>query len=99
MILYTTKYQNFNRKSRIKSVINMSYEVHHRRYYNTPNDFALIAKCKTLEEAKKKRVVSGDLVVHAHNHKIVVNSEWLWDWEKKDSYCYARRAISSEMEE
>lgn len=73
----------------------MPYEIHHRRWYNTHDDYALIACCSTLAEARDKRVVSGDLVVYADTHQIVRSTEWLWDWELSNPNCYAQMAIKS----
>ena len=71
------------------------YEIHHRRWYDTPRSFTLFAKCNTLGEARRHRIVSGDLVVHATTHKIVQDPEWLWGWEKADPDCYVQKAIKS----
>lgn len=71
------------------------YEIHHRRFFHSRRDFARIASgVPTLEEAKARRQVSGDLVVHADTYEVVKSDEWLWDWEKKEERPgYARKAI------
>lgn len=73
------------------------YEVHFRRHLDSKEDFVCTAKgILTLAEARKKRRVSGDLVVHRGTHEIVMSEEWLWEWEKKDPHSYARKAISTD---
>lgn len=69
------------------------YEIHHRRSLFSTNDYALIGTAETIEEAKEKRVVSGDLVVHAVTHNVVQDIGWLWDWERNNPQSYAFRAI------
>lgn len=76
------------------------YEVHYRRWFDTPDDYSVVGTAKTIEEAAKLRQVSGDLVVHADTHEIVIDgfqfpwpSLWLFPWEQIDYDCYARRAI------
>lgn len=51
---------------------------------------------KTLEEAKKARKVSGDLVLQ--NNKVVDSKEWLWDWEKNDPTSHAMRMLGKTAE-
>lgn len=69
------------------------YEIHFRRWHNTPRDFSRVGVATTLDEAREKRCMSGDLVVHADTHQVVKSPEWLWDWEKQDPDSYAQRAI------
>jgi hypothetical protein len=53
---------------------------------------AVVGKAPTLAEAKAKRMVSGDLVFRDSGH-IESSFEWLWDSEKNDELCYARKCI------
>lgn len=70
------------------------YEIHFRRSAVSKRDFSLIASgINTLEEARNKRSVSGDLVVYASNHEVVKSYDWLFDWEKLNPNCYAQQAI------
>jgi hypothetical protein len=73
------------------------YEVHYRRWLDTPKDYSKVGEASTLEEAKNFRAVSGDLVVHRDTHKVVKDSAWLWDWERADPQCYAQRAIRQKV--
>lgn len=56
-----------------------------------PFDGALIAAYLTMEAAREARQVAGDLVFNP-DHTISQSDEWLWDWEKANPNCYARRA-------
>lgn len=56
-------------------------------------DRVVIAKNVPLLRARSHRVISGDLVVQTGTTKIVINTVWLWDWEKKDPNSYANRKI------
>lgn len=69
------------------------FEIHFRKWRDNPQAFSLVGKATTLEEARDKRCMSGDLVVHAGTHRIVKSQKWLWDWEQKNSDSYAQRAI------
>lgn len=72
------------------------YAIHHRRFYHSKDDRVVMReRIATLAEARDLRVVSGDLVVYQKTSEVVVNDEWLWDWEKAKDECYARRAINS----
>ncbi len=51
---------------------------------------------KSLEEASNSRQVSGDIVVHHNTTNVVRDEAWLWDWEKNDDGCYAKRRIQKE---
>lgn len=53
----------------------------------------LAANLPTLESAKVARKLSGDLVVDSKTFKTITNTEWLWDWEKNKSNCYAMQEI------
>lgn len=68
--------------------------VHRSRFCHSDGSLLLAAGVKTLQEAKSLRMVSGDLVVWAHSGKCVNSESWLFDWERGDSRCYARQAIS-----
>lgn len=78
------------------------YDIIHFRHLGQPDDgFVTIATgLATLAEARDRREVSGDVVVHTGTFQVVKSDEWLWDWEKvktTDSYhngqSYAARAI------
>lgn len=70
------------------------FEIHFRRSEGSRDDYSLIAKdIRSLEEAKAKRNVGGDLVVDAFTHRVVDDSAWLFDWEKAKPNCYAKRAM------
>lgn len=61
--------------------------------YGHPTNWSIQAIANTLEEAKEKRAVAGDLVVYnnpgsIHFPEIVKSNEWLWDWEKKSKWRY-----------
>lgn len=47
---------------------------------------------ETLDAAKAKRAVSGDLVVFAGTTNVVPDYSWLWNWEIEDQ-AYAFRAV------
>ena len=69
------------------------FAIHVRRNFDTLDDFVLVAKDLTsLEEARDRRVVSGDLVVDGKG-KVVKDEGWLFDWERANPNCYARRAM------
>lgn len=73
------------------------YEIQHRRWYNDPKysgNVLIASGISSLEEAREKRVCSGDLVVDSTTKKIVTDLAWLWDWEKDRVNCYARSAIA-----
>lgn len=52
----------------------------------------LLGVADTLEEARTKRKVTGDLVFHADTCRINTSAEWLWDDERATPQCYAQRA-------
>lgn len=54
----------------------------------------LMGKATSLEDAKAKRVVSGDLVFL--DGKVCSDPSWLWDWEKADPDSYAKRCLERE---
>ncbi len=68
------------------------YEVHFRRDIGTHRDYTMVGVASTIKEAEALRKVSGDLVVHACNHQIVLDPGWLWGWEK-DQKAYAYKAL------
>jgi len=71
------------------------YEIHYRRGYDTPRDYCVIARnIPSLREAGLLRICSGDLVVHARTLITVDSDEWLYDWEKSNPDCYAKKAIA-----
>ena len=66
------------------------FAVHYRSWYDRPTVFVTTAhSLRTLEEAKSKREVSGDLVVDMATGRIVTDETWLWEWEKEKSYAKA----------
>ena len=69
------------------------FAIHYRRDVGTKDDFVLIAKgLATLHQARNRRKMPGDLVVDDSGR--VVNSEdWLFEWEKTQPECFARRAM------
>ncbi len=69
------------------------YKVIFRKDYNNPDEFTFIAAADTLTEASSLRQVAGDLVVNCFN-EIVTDPSWLFDWEKENPDCWARRAIA-----
>lgn len=50
-------------------------------------------RAKTLEEAAALREVAGDLVFFECSGNIVASTKWMFDWEKQDENCYARKSI------
>lgn len=54
-------------------------------------------QCNTLEEARSLRDVSGDLVFFEETKRIVPSEAWLFDWEKKEQDCYAKRKIKNDV--
>lgn len=56
--------------------------------------YSLLHICSSLEEARKKRFISGDLVFDEQG-QIVQDKTWLWDWEKPVSY--ASRCIEDKV--
>jgi hypothetical protein len=72
------------------------YAVHFRVALEDRKNFILVAKSLlTLEQACAKRVMSGDLVVEESSSRVVDDDSWLFEWEKADSSCYARRAMKT----
>lgn len=61
-------------------------------------DFSNPAFASTLSEANAKRVVAGDIVVHADSRKVVTDPSWLWEWEVKApvGQSFARNCISEQ---
>lgn len=56
--------------------------------------YVVVAKgLSTLEEARKARQVSGDIVVHHNTSNLVRDEVWLFDYEKNDNSCYAKRRL------
>jgi hypothetical protein len=69
------------------------YAIHYRRdLHDRDSTLLVIGGLATLEEANARRTVSGDLVVDSEN-RVVKDDAWLFEWEKKDPTCYARRAM------
>lgn len=61
---------------------------------NLRGAFVILDKANSLESAKDKRTVNGDLVCwNLPNYPIVEDSGWLWDWENDKSY--AARQIAA----
>ena len=80
------------------------FALHFRRRADSRDDFVRIEPycpvvigtqngLTSLESAREARKVSGDLVVDLRTGLVVDNEDWLWDWEKNDPTCYARRAM------
>ncbi len=72
------------------------FEIHFRRLAESQGDYSYIGGADTLEGARDRRAVSGDLVVHGETHKIVTNLTWLFPWERQDPKCYAQTVIRLE---
>lgn len=72
------------------------YALHFRRYFDVPSDYVVQGdNFSTVAEARESRVASGDLVINQETGKIETNDlAWLFDWERDDPNCYARRAIA-----
>lgn len=61
-------------------------------------DFQVIATgLRSLEDALKMRVVSGDLVINTHTLEVSQSDAWLFSWEKRDKNCYAQRMQRLEL--
>ena len=76
----------------------ITYDIISRRFENSYDDFIICrSNLTSLEEAKEKREVSGDLVVLHGTNRIVTSHEWLFNWEKDIDDCYARRVIANEL--
>lgn len=71
------------------------YEIQFRKNCLEDNGHPLVSGLKTLEEARSARSVSGDLVIDSETKGIVVSDEWLWAWEKENSY--AKRAQNQQL--
>lgn len=56
-----------------------------------PFDAVLFGSCLSMAAAKKTRQTSGDLVFN-EDRTINQSEEWLWEWEKSDPKCYARKS-------
>jgi hypothetical protein len=56
-----------------------------------PFDAVLFGSCLSMAAAKATRQTSGDLVFN-EDRTINQSDEWLWEWEKADPKCYARRS-------
>lgn len=63
--------------------------------WNNPS-WSVLAK-GSLEEVSALRNMSGDLVVDS-DFKIVQDDCWLFDWEKKDEGCYARKNMRANLQ-
>lgn len=61
----------------------------YRLVFGRPDNFAVL-KSGTLVECFKARVVSGDLIL-TPSGEVLQGETWLFDWEKRDPNCYARR--------
>ena len=73
-----------------------AFEIHFRRLAESEGDYSYIGGADTLEGARARREVSGDLVVYGETHKIVIDPKWLFPWEQEDPSCYAQQAIRRE---
>ena len=68
------------------------YSIVSRRWYDTPEDMVVLhSGILSIQEVRKLRLISGDLVVDK-NGIVIQHDKWLFDWEKKDPTCYARKA-------
>jgi len=65
--------------------------IHDTEKYGT-----IFASYVSLTQAVRSRVVAGDLVFNNDN-TINQSEDWLWDWEKKDPKCYARKAQNNNL--
>lgn len=74
------------------------YEIQFRKHALLPSR-ALTSGLGSLEQAKNARGVSGDLVVCSETQTVVVSDEWLWDFEKKETKCYAKHVINAQLRE
>lgn len=72
-------------------------EIQYRRWYTQHGGVLIAEDISCLESAKVLRKVSGDLVVNSTTGLIVTDQSWLWDWEKEDADCYARKAIQWQL--
>ena len=70
------------------------YAIHHRKNYDTPKSFVVIAAASFREEAIQQRKMSGDLLIDLSSMKIDTKTDWLFPWEENDPQCYAQRAIA-----
>ena len=75
-----------------------AFEIHFRRSAVSEEDYARIGGADTLEGARDRRAMSGDLVVHGDTHKVVTDPSWLSPWERDNPACYAQKAIRWELE-
>lgn len=62
---------------------------------NTLTNYDILGESSSLEELKKKRAMSGELVFNKKTLEIVKDNSWLFDWEKEESECYAQKMISA----
>ena len=67
------------------------YEVRFINDRDPARNFHRVTACNSLLRAAAARVTSGDLVVDMLTGKVVEDDAWLFDWEKTDPTCYARR--------
>lgn len=72
------------------------YDIIFKSDHQKDNFTVVASNIATLEEANRKRVVSGDVVVHPDTRAIVVDEAWLFDWEKGNQDSYAFKEIASE---
>lgn len=68
------------------------FAIHFRRDYNTVCDFVVVEEHLAKEDVAFKRAASGDLVIDECTGKVVQEDWWLFEWEKAEPECYARRA-------
>jgi len=57
---------------------------------DSTKQFTVLSTHTTLEAANLAREMSGDLIIDEQN-VIVPSEEWLFEWEKIEPRCYARR--------
>jgi len=72
----------------------MAFDIHFRRSAGSHLDrVVLVRGLSTLQAAEAARKVGGDLVVYGGSDVVVQDSGWLWESERGDPDCFARRAM------
>jgi hypothetical protein len=69
----------------------MTYEV--RYYQDWSSRYVVIATCASIDEARSRRQLSGDLIVDVASDKVVLDPSWLWDWECDNHASYAYQQL------
>lgn len=60
---------------------------------NSFRTYSVFAEAATLEALSAQRKLSGDLVFDLDTGEIVQDDAWLFQWEREDPECYARRCM------